>query len=132
LQQSTDMKPIYGRCGTVIAWIDDGVIFDMCGRWVAFFDDETVFSFTGKLLGFFEDGWFLDQRGDGVAFVQGCGDDGPVLPVCEPEPFPPALDCPPLPPRPHLMPVSPIQTVDWSLSTWNEFIAGSGTMASIY
>jgi hypothetical protein len=128
----TDLTPIYGRCGTVIAWLDDGVVFDQCGRWVAFLDDENVYSFTGKLLGFYEDGWFRDLRGDGVALTAGCRDNGPVRPVLDPVPLPPALSFPPLPPAPHIMPVSPMPTVDWSLQTWNEFVAGTGNMASMY
>ena len=132
MNPSTDMLPVYGRCGTVIAWLDDEVVFDMCGRWVAFVDDESVYSFAGKLLGFFEDGWFRDQRGDGVAFMKGCSDEGPVLPVLEEAPFPPSLSFPPIPATPHNLAVSPMPGVDWSLQTWNEFVAGSGNMASLY
>ena len=128
----TDLTPIFGRCGTVIAWLDDEVIFDMCGRWVAFIDDDSVFSYSSKLLGFYEHGWFRDSRGDAVAFTPTPGDEGPVLPVCERAPLPPAIDCPPMTPTPHLLPVSPMPGYDWSLQTWNEFVAGSGNMASIY
>ncbi|MEM8739025.1 MAG: 4-fold beta flower protein [Planctomycetota bacterium] len=126
------MQPVFGRCGTVLAWIQDGVLFDMCGRWVAFFDDDAVYSFRGRLLGFYEDGWFRDHRGDAVGFVVGCSDDGPVLPVCEEAPLPPGLDFPPIPATPHHFPVSPIPGLDWSLSTWGEFVAGSGNVCSMY
>ncbi len=128
----TDIGTIYGRGGTVIAWVNDRVIFDMCGRWVAFIDDGSVFSYSRKLLGFYEDGWFRDQRGDAVAFTPGCNDEGPILPICDQAPLPPAVDCPPVMPTPHILPVSPIPGVDWSLQCWNEFLAGSGNMAGIY
>ncbi len=126
------MKPVYGRCGTVVAWIHDGVLFDLCGRWVAFFDDEGVYSFRGRLLGFYEDGWFRDQRGDAAAFTLDHTDDGPVAPVCDPVPLPPSLSFPPIPATPHIFPVSPMPGYDWSLQSWNEFVAGSGTMCSMY
>ena len=129
---STDLITIYGRGGTVIAWLEDDVIFDMCGRWVAFLDEVSVYSFTGKLLGFYEDGWFRDQRGEAVAFTPGCNDEGPVLPICEEPPLPPALDCPPVPTTPHLLAVSPMPGVDWSLQHWSEFLSGAGNMASLY
>ena len=130
--QSTNLTPIYGRCGTVIAWIDDDVIFDQCGRWTAFLDETDVYHPSGKLLGFYEDGWFRDCKGDGVAFTEGCSDNGPVPPICDPVPLPPSLTFPPLPPAATTMPVSPLPTVDWSLLTWNEFIAGSGTLSSVF
>ena len=132
LSPSDDLITIYGRGGTVIAWIDDGVVFDMCGRWVAFLDEVSVFSFTGKLLGFYEGGWFRDQRGEAVAFTPGCNDEGPVLPICEEPPLPPALDCPPMPPAPSVLPVSPMPGVDWSLQHWSEFLSGSASLASMY
>ena len=127
----TDPTPIHGRVGETIAWLDDGVVYDMCGRWVAFLDDDIVYSFRGQPLGHFEDGWFRELRGDAVAFVEGCADNGPVIPVCETVPIPPALDCPPMPPTPHEFPVSGIPGVDWSLGTWGEFISGA-TAASLY
>lgn len=130
--QSTDMQPVFGRCGTVIAWILDEVVFDLCGRWVAFFDDEGVYSFRGKLLGFYEDGWFRDQRGDALGFTEDANDDGPMRPVCDPVPFPPTMDFPPIPATPHVFPVSPMPGVDWSISTWNEFVAGTGNACSMY
>ncbi|MEO1237089.1 MAG: 4-fold beta flower protein [Planctomycetota bacterium] len=128
-----DMQPVYGRCGTVLAWIQDEVLYDMCGRWVAFFDDGAVYSFRGKLLGFYEDGWFRDQRGDAVGFTLDHADDGgPVPPVCEPAPLPPALDFPPIPATPHHFPVSPIAGVDWSIASWNEFVAGTGAACAMF
>jgi hypothetical protein len=126
-----DILPIYGRGGEVIAWIHDNVIHDMCGRWVAFLDDGGVYSFRGQLLGDFADGWFRDPRGDGVAFILASDDNGPVKPVCEDAPIPPALDFPPTPPVPHNFPMPAMPTVDWSLSTWNEFVAGQAA-ASLY
>lgn len=127
-----DLLPVYGRCGTVVAWIDDDVLFDMTGRYVAFFDDATVYSFRGRVLGFYEGGWFRDTRGDAVAFTTDHDDQGPVAPVCDPPPLPPALDCPPHPTTPHVFPVSPVAGVDWSLQTWGEFIADSGPVSSMY
>jgi len=66
-----------------------------------------------------------------VSFTPDASDAGPVKPVCDPEPLPPALDFPPTPTTPHLMPVSPIAGLDWSLQSWGEFVLGSGNM-SIY
>jgi len=129
--QPTDMQPVYGRCGTVVAWIDDEVLYDLCGRWTAFFDDDAVYSFRGKLLGFYEDGWFRDQRGDAAAFTEDANDDGPVLPVCDPAPLPPSLTFPPIPATPHVLPVSPMPGVDWSMSQWSEFVAGKCMGCSI-
>lgn len=126
-----DITPIHGRGGDVIAWLNDGVIHDMCGRWVAFIDDEAVYSFRGQLLGHFEHGWFREQRGDAVAFIEGANDEGPVKPVCDPAPIPPALDFPPQPPVPHVFPQSAMPSVDWSFDTWGEFIAGNSS-ASLY
>ncbi|MEM7625206.1 MAG: 4-fold beta flower protein [Planctomycetota bacterium] len=130
--QPTDMQPVFGRCGTVVAWIQDEVLFDMTGRWIAFFDDDAVYSFKGKLLGFFEDGWFRDPRGDAVGFTEDANDQGPVRPVCDPVPLPPALDFPPVPTTPHIFPASPIPGLDWSLSSWGEFVTASGNVSSIY
>lgn len=127
------MQPVFGRCGTVIAWIQDEVLFDMCGRWVGFFDDEGLYSFRGKLLGFYEDGWFRDSRGDAAGFTEDCDPaQGPERPVCEQAPLPPALDCPPIPATPHVFPVSPIPGLDWSIQSWNEFAARGGNMASTF
>lgn len=132
MQHDLEMTPVYGRCGTVIGWIEDDVLFDMTGRWNAFIDDDTVYTFKGTVLGFYEDGWFRDPRGDAVAFTAGHGDEGPVAPVIEPAPLPPALDCPPLSPTPMEFPVSPIASVEWSIATWGEFITGTGAMNSLY
>jgi len=129
MQQNPDITPIYGRGGTVVAWIDDGIVFDMCGRWVAFVDDDAVYNFKGKLLGFFEEGWFRDQKGDAVCFTLDATEAGPVKPVCDPAPLPPALDFPPAPTTPPHLPVSPIAGLDWSMQSWGEFVLGSGNMS---
>ncbi len=127
--QNDDIQPVYGRGGTVEAWIDDEVVFDMCGRWVAFLDDQAVYNFKGKLLGFYEGGWFRDQKGDAVSFTTDADENGPVKPVCDSPPLPPALDCPPAPATPHQLPVSPMPGLDWSIQSWGEFLMASGTMS---
>lgn len=127
--QNPDLIPVYGRGGTVEAWIDDDIVFDMCGRWVAFIDDDAVYSFKGKLLGFYEHGWFRDHKGDAVTFIVDANEEGPVKPVCDPPPLPPALDCPPMPTTPHQLPVSPMPGLDWSMQTWSELVSGAGNMS---
>lgn len=110
------MRPVFDKSGSVVGWVNDNVIFDMNSDPCAFINDEAVFSYQGKHLGWLNRGFFRDQSGDAVGFVENATGQ-PLLPTTAIPPIPAIPSMPPLPPMP------PLPSPNWSLFSWSEFLS---------
>ena len=116
------MKPIFDRRGKTVAWLNGNVIVDNTNRCKAFIANDSVYNYSSKHLGVLDGGRFRDHQGDTVAYVDGAGGVGPLLPIHEIPPIPSIPPIPPIPPVPSIPPIPAIPTFDWSRYSWDQFL----------
>lgn len=117
------MIPIFDKSGKPVSWIKNGVIFDLSGEAQAFILEEHIFTYTRKYVGTLNQGYFRDQRGHAIAFIQGAT-GGPALPIPATLPIPPVAVIPPIKPVPPIPPIPPIGSLSWSEIDWEVYING--------
>ena len=101
------------------------VVLDRGNRARAFVSDGVVFNYRGWHRGHFEHGFFHDRDGHAVAFVEGAL-GGPLTPVTEVPPPPPAVAIALLPPAVLAAPIPPASspaTISWSRLDWEQFLS---------
>jgi hypothetical protein len=81
-----------------------------------------VFSYQGRHLGTLDRGFFRDNQGHCVAFMDGA-EGGPIPPIPQIPPVPPIPPIPPIAPIPPIPPIAPIGSFSWSNLSWNQFLA---------
>ena len=118
------MLPIRDRTGKTCGWLNDSLLHDLTGRHVGYVVNHGHV-FTYAYVGHLDDGYFCDEAGDAVAWLDGAA-GGPLLPVALPAPVAPIpqaplMDPPPLPSPP----VPQIPTHTWSSLTWDRFCTSS-------
>ena len=116
--------PLFDQNGNTVGWLDDTVIFDIDNNCRAFIEDgEDIFTFNARFIGFFEDGFIWDKKGESVAFLEECGDNGPLIPITEIPPTPPIIPIPPTTPITPIAPILPITSSSWSVLNWEAFLS---------
>jgi hypothetical protein len=116
------MLAIFDRHGKTAARLDDDVIVDRANRCRAFVHEERVISYRGTDLGQFADGFFWDNSGYAVAFIEGAR-GGPAAPITEITPIPPIPLIPPIVPIPPIPPIPPAHSASWSAMTFETFLS---------
>ena len=115
------MKLIYGKTGKTVGWLQDNGIYDLKGKPQAFVLKKTVFNYQGVYLGYLKSGYFRDESGDAVAFLEGAN-DGPVTPVPEIPPVEPVPTAIPVTPAPTTPKVKSVPTYNWSKLSWVDYL----------
>lgn len=116
------MIPIYNRYGRAVAWLDGRFIRDLKGPTVAFIRGEHVYTVRGIHVGYFQSGYFRDQVGAAVAFIDSA-EGNPRLPLPGPTPeAPPAWPSPPVISIPSAVPDPPQPKARWSELDWSRFV----------
>jgi len=116
------MEPIYDQYGRCVGWLDDEEsVIDPLGRHLAFVDEGAVFTYEGKYLGTFDEGYFRDDNGDAVAFIESA-ERGPLTPLPNLPPLPPMAEIPPLRPITPVPPIPPLPRLSWSGEAWDEYM----------
>ena len=115
------MEPIFDSSGQVVGWISDGSLVNRSNDHVAFLHEGAVFSYQRGHLGTFDQGFFRDQNGHAVAFVEGAH-GGPVKPIQSVPPVPAVPPVPPVQPVAPVAPIPPNPSLSWSSLSWDEFM----------
>jgi hypothetical protein len=119
------MKGIFDRRGEIVGWVGeegtDVTIYNIKGNPKAFLKRHGLFAFNGKYLGSFKRGYFRDQKGDAVAFVEGALGEPPV-PKVSVKKIPPKIMLLPRPPLKEKAPVSAAARSFWSDMSFESFL----------
>jgi hypothetical protein len=82
----------------------------------------SVYAHYGSQLGVFNGGYFRDHSGNAVAFIDGAF-GGLMTPLTRIPPLPPIARLAPIPAIPNLPKIPALPTFNWSLTSWDDFIA---------
>jgi len=115
------MEAIFNRNGIVVAWLQNGEIFNLHGNNIGFINFDSVRNLNSEYKGNFTNGFFRDRNGNAVAFINGAN-NGPLPPIPQIPPVPPIPNIPNIHPIPSIPPIPPLPSWNWSHLSWNEFI----------
>jgi hypothetical protein len=116
---------IWDARGLVCGWLQGTDVYDLEAQPRALASRGAIFSYEGAWRGRLEYDFFWDTEGRAVAFMSQAGvrvtGGQPPLPGRAPTAPAPPLASPP--PHPSVvLPGGPVQTAEWSMLSWEEFL----------